>query len=453
MRRTVSLILTLALVFLLFSPVSALTHPPIYVSGADAYVLIDAKSGTVLASYEGDKKIYPASTTKILTAIVALEKGSLDMKMTASVAAVHDIGKDGMNIGIQAGEVMTMEDLLNAMLVVSANETANIIAENICETRQEFMDLCNQKAAEIGATDTHYTNPCGMHEDSHYTTAMDLAKIARHAMQNEVFRSIVRKTSIQLSPTNKHSSWNTLYTSNILLRSNNFEGYEITGIKSGYTDPAGRCLITSARNHAGEELIAVVMGVRAPNSGEVITDITTKLFEYGFNNFKSLNLVRKNVYLGLHSVENARDNMPLVLVAQEDLDVFTLASLDLDKVEVKLNINAELELPVKANDPVGTADYYYENELLGSVDIAAGNNVYAEVKKDPDPKERPENPDDMNEPSEEIQDDEKSVIQKILQIGKIVIVIVGALLLVYLFLALMVNIQKRKRNGRRRRNP
>jgi D-alanyl-D-alanine carboxypeptidase (penicillin-binding protein 5/6) len=327
MRRTVSLILTLALVFLLFSPVSALTHPPIYVSGADAYVLIDAKSGTVLASYEGDKKIYPASTTKILTAIVALEKGSLDMKMTASVAAVHDIGKDGMNIGIQAGEVMTMEDLLNAMLVVSANETANIIAENICETRQEFMDLCNQKAAEIGATDTHYTNPCGMHEDSHYTTAMDLAKIARHAMQNEVFRSIVRKTSIQLSPTNKHSSWNTLYTSNILLRSNNFEGYEITGIKSGYTDPAGRCLITSARNHAGEELIAVVMGVRAPNSGEVITDITTKLFEYGFNNFKSLNLVRKNVYLGLHSVENARDNMPLVLVAQEDLDVFTLASI------------------------------------------------------------------------------------------------------------------------------
>jgi hypothetical protein len=102
---------------------------------------------------------------------------------------------------------------------------------------------------------------------------------------------------------------------------------------------------------------------------------------------------------------------------------------------------------------IGSADYYYENELLGSVNIAAGNNVYAEVKKDPDPKERPENPDDMNEPSEEIQDDEKSVIQKILQIGKIVIVIVGTLLLVYLFLALMVNIQKRKRNGRRRRNP
>ena len=138
--RKAALFLTFFFVFVLsFGSISALTYPPINVQGADAYVLMDAKSGQVLASYQADKQLFPASTTKMLTAVVALENGNLDMNMTASSSAVHDIGKDGMNIGIQAGEVLRMEDLLSAMLIVSANETANIIAENICETKEAFM--------------------------------------------------------------------------------------------------------------------------------------------------------------------------------------------------------------------------------------------------------------------------------------------------------------------------
>ncbi|HBN84777.1 MAG TPA: D-alanyl-D-alanine carboxypeptidase, partial [Clostridiales bacterium] len=184
--RRIALVLFLVLICS-FSSVSAMTYPPIYVYGAEAYVLMDAKSGQVLASYQADKQLYPASTTKMLTAVVALENASLDMNMTATQGAVHDIGKDGMNIGIQAGEILRMEDLLHAMLIVSANETANIIAENISETRESFMDLCNEKAKEIGMVNTHFTNPCGMHDENHYTTAMDLGVLAQYAMKNETF--------------------------------------------------------------------------------------------------------------------------------------------------------------------------------------------------------------------------------------------------------------------------
>ncbi len=449
--RRIALVLFLVLICS-FSSVSAMTYPPIYVYGAEAYVLMDAKSGQVLASYQADKQLYPASTTKMLTAVVALENASLDMNMTATQGAVHDIGKDGMNIGIQAGEILRMEDLLHAMLIVSANETANIIAENISETRESFMDLCNEKAKEIGMVNTHFTNPCGMHDENHYTTAMDLGVLAQYAMKNETFRSIVKKTSLKMPPTNKHNSWNTLYTSNILLKSNNFDGYEITGIKSGYTDPAGRCLISSARNNDGEELILVVMGIRAGNSGEVLTEVSIKLFEYGFKNFQTINMVRKNVFLGLHSMDTAKNKTPLVLVAQNDLDVFTLASVDREKIEAKLNIDRQLKLPIKEDDLVGTADYYYQDQLLGTVNIAAGNDVYADLG---DKKGNVDSTDDIpgNDPDAvEHEKDNNGIVQKIFIIGKVVLVIAATLAVIYILLMIIVNIKKRKKYNHIRKN-
>ncbi len=141
-------------------------------------ILIDSKTGQVLFEKASDaKRLFPASTTKIMTAALALENGKLDAMMTASQEAIYDIGKDGSNIGIMAGEQLSLENLLKALLISSANETANIIAENLCATRQEFVDLMNQKARELGASDTHFVNPCGAHDDNHYTTAADLAKM------------------------------------------------------------------------------------------------------------------------------------------------------------------------------------------------------------------------------------------------------------------------------------
>lgn len=455
MRRIASLLLFIFVLIFSINPVSALTYPPIYVPGADAYVLMDAKSGQILASYQANKQVYPASTTKMLTAVVALENGDLDMEMTATQIAVSDIGKDGMNIGIQAGEVIRMEDLLHAMLIVSANETANIIAENICETREAFMNLCNQKASEIGMENTNFTNPCGMHNENHYTTAMDLGMLACYAMKNETFRSIVKKTSFKMPVTNKHSTWNTMYTSNILLKSNNFNGYEIIGIKSGYTDPAGRCLITGAKNNDGEELIVVVMGVRDGNSGEIITNISTKLLEHGFKNFQNINLIHKDVFLGLQQIDNARDNTPLVLVAQDDLEAFTLATVDTEKIEIKLNINDWLTLPVKQNDLVGTADFYYYNQCLGTVNVVAGNNVYSDLSGSKTNTDKPGNTgetldEDSNDNNENTNGNGNKILRILLQVGKIILIVIAVFVPTYLLLALIVNVKKRKRFGKRR---
>lgn len=457
MRRTALLLIFVIVFIISFGSVSAMTYPPVYVQGADAYVLMDAKSGQVLASYQADKQLYPASTTKMLTAVVALENASLDTRMTASAAAVHDIGKDGMNIGIQAGEIIRMEDLLHALLIVSANETANIIAENVCDTRESFMELCNEKAKQIGMVNTHFTNPSGMHDDNHYTTAMDLGMLAQYALKNETFRTIVKKTSLKMPPTNKHATWNTLYTSNILLRANNFNGYEITGIKSGYTDPAGRCLISSARNNDGEELILVIMGIRAGNSAEVLTEVSTKLFEYGFKNFQTVNVVRSNVFLGLHSMEKARDQAPLVLVAQADLDVFTLASVDKEKIQTKLNIDQELELPIKENDVVGTADFYYKDQLLGSVNIAAGNNVYADLSGKKDKGDEKHSAGDLSENAhpgdvDASEEDQDNILHTVIRIGKIVLIVLASLSVLYALLTITVNIKKRKKYKNIRRN-
>lgn len=186
---------------------------------AESCILIDSRTGQVLYSQNADKSgIYPASTTKIMTAIVALENADLDHVMTASQAAINDIGEGGMNIGIMAGEKICFIDLLNAMLVCSANEAANIIAENVASSREEFISMMNKRATELGALNTNFVNTCGIHNSKHYTTARDMAIIARHAMTIPTFREIVKKDHYDMPITNKHEKWNTLYTTNKFLK-------------------------------------------------------------------------------------------------------------------------------------------------------------------------------------------------------------------------------------------
>jgi D-alanyl-D-alanine carboxypeptidase/D-alanyl-D-alanine carboxypeptidase (penicillin-binding protein 5/6) len=186
------------------------------------YILIDSKTGLVMAEQNADIQIKPASLTKILTAIVALENGDLQREMTVSQAAVNDIGKGGMNIGIMAGETgLTLENMLNVMLIKSANETANIIAENLAPSRSEYMDMMNEKAREIGALNTYYVNPSGKDtekEDApHVTTARDMAVMARYAMTIPEFRKIVATEYYYGMPssTNKHADgWDPLVLRN-----------------------------------------------------------------------------------------------------------------------------------------------------------------------------------------------------------------------------------------------
>ena len=339
-------------------------------------ILIDSKTGQVLYENNSNKKgLFPASTTKIMTSIIALERGNLDSVMTASQAAVDDIGKDGSNIGILPGEQITLDNLLKALLISSANETANIIAENICPTRQEFVDLMNRKAKELGALDTNFVNPCGSHDPNHYTTAADLAKIARYAMTLPKFREIVQEPNYQLPPTNKHKSWPVIATTNKLMLSDKSENYTIIGVKTGYTVPAGYNLVSAAANSEGMELISVVMDVKNDGAQTNVRKYSKELLDYGFENFSLVTLqADAQVYRSV-SVQDAEDEAPLDLVTRGEVKYIMpndTEEWDLKKIpEIKNPIVA----PVNKGDMLGHIEFQSNGLTIGKVDLVSSRQV------------------------------------------------------------------------------
>jgi D-alanyl-D-alanine carboxypeptidase/D-alanyl-D-alanine carboxypeptidase (penicillin-binding protein 5/6) len=213
---------------------------------------------------------------------------------------------------------MKLRDLLKALLISSANETAYIIAENLFpDNPQEFVDLMNKRAQELGATKTHFVNPCGMHDDKHITTARDLSTIARYAMTFKDFRDIVGSKDYQLEPTNKHN-WGVLAASNKLFRYKSDYYDEVTGVKTGYTSQAGHNLVSSARNKDGMELMAVVMGVKVINSDKDVYHSSKDLLEYGFKNFAIQRVADSGQLVKSVPVIDAEDSSSLDLVTQKE---------------------------------------------------------------------------------------------------------------------------------------
>lgn len=360
---------------------------------AQSYILIDADTGNVLLQKNPDMKWRPASTTKIITGILAIEKGNLEQKMIASKEAIADIGIGGSNIGIKVGEEMTLRNLLDALLIRSANESSNIIAENISPTRQAFIDEMNKFAKELGAKNTTFYNACGMDNGingpKHLSTARDMALIARHAMQNPIFAEIVSKEKMdRLSPTNKHKNWPILRTTNQLLwggpnfyyfeykgLKNNIKEkmkYSVTGIKTGYTSAAGNNLVASASNDDKENLISVIFGVKEKGN---VFQYTKKLFEYGFSNFSIKTLVEKGVVIKKVSVKESIDDEPLSLVSSDKLTHLLPKQMSFKGVIQNIKINKNIRAPIKKGQILGTISYSKDGFLLGKIDLKASRSI------------------------------------------------------------------------------
>ncbi len=391
MRKACRSIIILAL--FLVSYAQGVSAQPLDVPSDCSYILMDLKTGQVIAEQDADKKVRPASTTKIMTAILALENGKLDQVMNISKAAVYDIGDGGSNIGINPGETnLTLENLLNAMLIKSANETANIVAENISETRGEFIDLMNKRAAELGAVNTHFVNPCGKDdakEDAeHLSTARDMANIARFAMNMPKFREIVNKEYYkELPSTNDHPAWDPLHTTNKLLWPKNSYPYElegeeytytVNGIKTGYTSGAKNNLIVSAVNEEGMELIAAIMHA---SGSSIVFSSAKKLLRYGFEHYGLQKITEANRIVKNVAVENAKKNGRLDLVTASDLN----CALPLDEsqwnISVKEYVNEGIKAPVNAGDVLGNVEYSRNGLVLGKVDLVALKSLEANQKE------------------------------------------------------------------------
>jgi D-alanyl-D-alanine carboxypeptidase len=346
-------------------------------------VLMEASTGTVLFEKNGNEKAFPASTTKILTCIIALENGNLDDAVTIG----SEVESKGSLMGIVRREEMTLRDLVYGMMLVSGNDAARAIAEHISGSEQEFANLMNEKAASIGMTGSHFVKPNGLHNDDHYTTAVDMALLTRYAMKNPDFREIVSRKIYEVPPTNKDSDGYLLENTNKLIykKADDTESYlyaYATGVKTGDTDQAGRCLVAAAEKD-GVELIAVLLGDK---EFAYRFETAASLFDWGFNNCMSVNASELGLPASVETdVSNASfedpNNGKLELTA--DFTDKKITGLRTDIESLVGNVSAvtmtpavgRLAAPVKKGDRVGTVSYQYNGRTLFETDLIASRDV------------------------------------------------------------------------------
>lgn len=320
---------------------------------AGSYILIDNKTNKVLCKKDENKKMYPASTTKIVTAIMVLENCNLDDTVTASYDAVMSIPEGYSSANIQIGEQLTVEQLLELLLVHSANDAANILAEHVGGSVESFVTMLNTRLNELGISNTHFTNAFGMHDENHYTTASDLAKIMKYCLKNETFRKIAGKASCAIPATNKYgprsySSTNELLNSN----SSNYYKYLIAG-KTGYTSQAKECLVSTAYKD-NLELIGVVL-----YSNSRFSD-SRKLYEYGYSNYSIKNIVNENDLITSIKVSNAtKQTEDLNLLSSETIEAL-VNNNSTSEIKPEISLNENISAPIEEGTPLGKVTYNIE---------------------------------------------------------------------------------------------
>ena len=247
-------------------------------------IVIDAKSGKILYAKKIDDRHYPASITKILTTLVAIENNKdLYEEVTFSSYAVNSIEPGSTHIGIQAGEKIPLIDVLNAIMLESANEACNGAAEHTAGTTKKFVELMNKKAKELGCTGSHFVTTNGLHNDDHYVTARDMAKISKAALENETFRYVACKPNYYIVPTNKDKHGKELWNHHKMVKHTMYVYDGVEGGKTGYTTRAGGTLVTFAKR-GDQELIVVDLCAH----GYELYEDTIKMLNYGFDNYKTI---------------------------------------------------------------------------------------------------------------------------------------------------------------------
>lgn len=411
--------------------------------GAQSAILVDANTGVVLYAKNVDEKLYPASTTKLMTCLLAVENCQLDEMIKFSHNAVFSIGKGSSNIGIDEGQSMPLEECLYGILVSSANEVANAVAEHIAGSTDAFAEMMNEKAAELGCKNTHFVNAHGLYDENHYTSAYDLALIAKAFFQNELLSKIGNTPSHHFQATatqpddfverNKHR----LITGEIAC-----EG--IKGGKTGYTDEARQTLVTCAEQN-GMKLICVVMKEETP---EQFYD-TVKLFSYGFTNFSAVNVLENE---SNYSIQNSNffntsndvfGNSKPILALNPD------SYLIIPKTIVFDDLDSEISYDVTKENEVAIINYYYHGAYVGNATVDLAKNGPATYDFTEKKQEEPETEKEPNVIIVNI----KTVLLTILIIAFILIAIfvIRSIINSYSFLDGGRSSKRRKRMQRRNR--
>lgn len=324
--------------------------------GAEGAILVEANTGTILYAKNIHEKLYPASTTKILSALIDIENSNLDDTVEFSTEAVYSIEPGSSNMGMDAGQSITMEQCLYGILVHSANEVANAAAEHVAGSMGAFVDMMNQKAAELGCTESHFVTINGLHDENHYTTPYDLSLIAKAFFSNETLCKISNTPTYLIEPTATQPDEIPCYTHNAMVRGEYPYDY-LVGSKTGFTSIARQTLVSCAQKD-GMKLICVVMKEESPN--QFLDTIT--LFDYGFQNFHMLNIAENETRYTVNSSD----------FIDTDNDIFGSSN-----PIISIDSKAGIVIPNTAefSDAVSTLSYDSQNDAS----IATINYFYGEV--------------------------------------------------------------------------
>jgi serine-type D-Ala-D-Ala carboxypeptidase (penicillin-binding protein 5/6) len=353
-------ILLLGMIFLMQPTVVAQAEPVDSLT-ADAAILIEASTGKVLFEKNADKREYPASTTKMMTLLLALENCNLNdtVRVTADAAAV-----EGSSMELDAGDEIQLGELLQGMMLASGNDATVAVADYMASSMESFTAKMNKKARALGATNTNFVNSSGLPDPDHYSTARDLSKIAAYGYRNPTFRSIVRVKEKKIQWIRPATKYFTFENTNELLE----EDDDINGIKTGYTSAAGECLVASAERN-GVNLIAVVLHA---GDGCRFTEAAT-LLDYGFAKVNMEKAFSKDELIKSVYVQGGK-NYRITARPQKDI-YYPVSGDDKGRYSVKYDMPNFIEAPVSAGQKVGALCILYNGKEVDRVDMVADSAI------------------------------------------------------------------------------
>lgn len=339
------------------------------------YIVYDRISKSMIIGKNEDVKSAMASTTKIMTSIVILEKADLDEMVTVSAKAG---GTGGSRLGLKKGDKASVKNLLYGLMLRSGNDAAVALAEHVGGSVKEFAELMNEKASELGLTNTHFVTPHGLDDANHYTTALELAKLTDYAMNNETFSKIVGTKSITIYINNQPRQIN---NTNELLGVLN----GIVGVKTGFTNNAGRCLVTETKRN-NMDIITIVLGADTKKDR---TKDSVNLIEYTFSKYKMYN-VEEQIIEEFNKWKNINEKRILITKGKQSNPKLALGAIekaiipicDDDKIEYSINVLTEVEAPVEQWNVMGTLTVKLNGEILENIDIVNINEVQKRDWKD-----------------------------------------------------------------------
>lgn len=353
---------------------------------ADIALLInlDDANKTVVYSKNAEKRTSPASLTKIATAATALSKGvDLDAKTTVSRNAIHSLdGTGSVMANLIEGEEVTIRQLISLILIHSAGDACNVLAEYIAGDVTSYMVMVNQWVKDTGCENTSFVNPVGLEEKNHYSTASDLAKITLAALTYPDFKTISSTVTYEMEATNKSGPRKFTHRNSMLNKGTGYYYQYASGIKTGTTEEAGRCVITTASKDGYQYMCVIMKGILKDYTADGLADNgaffdATNLFKWAFSNFKFKTIVKEGQVVATVPLKNAKDSDTLQVVPKIAVSSLVPATLDASTVIVKVNDDfpKEVKAPVKKGDVIGKGTVFYANEAISEIELISSADI------------------------------------------------------------------------------